>query len=309
MVEVTVQELTSRVSLVGTYYGDVELNMVYVKDSGVLLDTSTSSIIEEVIKVIGLPKVAIITHPHEDHAGGSGYLASRGVKVIAHEAARGFLYNNVINVDSFFPLKYRSCFTPEFTESFIRDFRSKVGSPVVHESFRGMLDLNGVKCIEAFGHTSGTVVCIVDNVMFTSDAVQGLGIRGLSTTDSIPQVSSIDDYLQTLNTLKSIKVKMLVPGHNYLPFAKRVLEGNEIEGFIEASIEAINRLLGIAKALLSERALTICEFADNLIHEYGVKRSLYPQALITANAIIRFYKRRRLLKIIKEGDVELYSIK
>jgi len=33
MVEVTVQELTSRVSLVGTYYGDVELNMVYVKDS------------------------------------------------------------------------------------------------------------------------------------------------------------------------------------------------------------------------------------------------------------------------------------
>ena len=309
MVEVTVRELTSRVSLVGTYYGDVELNMVYVKDSGVLLDTSTSSIIEDVVKVIGLPKMAIITHPHEDHAGGSGYLASRGVRVIAHEVARGFLYNNVINVDSFFPLKYRPCFNPEFTESFIRDFRSKVGSPVIHESFRGMLNLSGIKCIEAFGHTSGTVVCIVDDVMFTSDAVQGSGLRGMSTTDSIPQVSSIDDYLQTLNTLKGIKVKMLVPGHNFLPFAKRVLEGNEVEGFINASIEAVNKLLGIAKVLLSERPLTICEFADNLIHEYGVKRALYPQALITANAIIKYYRRRRLLKVIKEGDVELYSIK
>ncbi|MGC8569994.1 MBL fold metallo-hydrolase [Caldivirga sp.] len=308
MVEVTVRDLTSRVSLVGTYYGDVELNMVYVKDSGVLLDTSTSSIIEDVVKVIGLPKVAIIAHPHEDHAGGSGYLASRGVRVIAHEVARGFLYNNVINVDSFFPLKYRRCFTPEFSESFIRDFRSKVGSPVVHESFRGMLSIDGVKCIEAFGHTSGTVVCIADGVMFTSDAVQGSGIRGSETTDSIPQLTSIDDYLQTLSSLRSIKVNMLVPGHNYLPFAKRVLEGDEIRGFIDASVESVNRILNIAKSLLEERPMTICEFATNLIHEYGVKRSLYPQALITADAVLRYYRRRGMLKVIKEGDVALYSI-
>ncbi|KUO84360.1 MAG: MBL fold metallo-hydrolase [Caldivirga sp.] len=309
MVEVIVKELTSGVNLVGTYYGDVELNMVYVKGSGVLLDTATTGIIEDVVNAIGLPKVAIVTHPHEDHAGGSAYLANRGVKVIAHDVARGFLYSNLVNVDSFFPLRYRRCFDQELVESLIKDFRAKIGSPVIHESFRGVLRINGVECLEAFGHTSGTVVCIANGVMFTSDAVQGSGIRGSKVTDSIPQVSSIDDYLNTLNMLKSISVKMLVPGHNYLPPAKRVLEGDEIKEFINTSMNSINKLLNLGRLILEERPMTICEFASELIREYGVKRGLYLQALITAEAILKYYRRRGLLRVIKEGDVALYAIR
>lgn len=309
MVEVTVKDLTSKVSLVGTYYGDVELNMLYVKDAGILLDTATSSIIVDVVNAIGLPKVAIITHPHEDHAGGSGFLASKGVKVIAHDVARGLLYSNVINVDSFFPIRFRRCFDPDSVNSMISDFRGKVGSPVVHESFRGRLRLGDVECIEAFGHVSGTIVCIVDGVMFTSDAVQGSGLRGSNTTDSIPQVTSIDDYLQTLNTLRSLNVKMLVPGHNYLPFAKRVLEGDEVKEFIDSSISSIIKLLNLGKSILEERPMTLCEFTSELIREYGVRRKLYLQALMTGEAIIRYYRRRGLINVIKEGDVKLYYIK
>lgn len=308
MAEVYIEEILPGVSLVATSYGDVDLNLIYVKDGGILLDTSTSSIIVSIVDKVGLPKVAIITHPHEDHAGGSRYLAERGVRVIAHEYTKGLLYNSSVNVDSFFPMRHRSCFNPEYVDSFIKDYVSKIGSPTVTESFRGSLSIGNVKCIEAPGHVLGMTVCQVGDLLFTSDAVQGTGLRGRSTTDSIPQVSSIDDYIQTLNKLLRLRINYLVPGHNFLPYSKRVLTGNEAYDFLEKSIESIQRIVELSMDILSKEPLTICEFAEKLLKSYGVKRGLYPQALITASAVIKYLAGRGVLRIVREGDVELYAI-
>ena len=305
--KVATRELTDRVILIEGWYGDVALNLIYVRDQGILLDTSTSGMIRDIVGELGMPKLAIVTHPHEDHAGGSRFLADNGVEVVSHELAKAFLHNAQVNVDHFFPVRFRRCFSQDYADSFVKSYMGFIGSPRITRVFKGSFEAGGVKCIEAFGHAPGTIVCIADGVMFTSDAVQGAGLKGSSTTDSIPQISSIEDYLVTLNRLMRIKVNSIVPAHNFLPYGKRVLEGDEAYSFLQSSVDAVLRLLEISESILSKPA-TLCEFAEELLRQYGVKRGLYPQALITANAILNFYRRRGVLSVVSEGDVEVYKL-
>jgi hypothetical protein len=103
-----------------------------------------------------------------------------------------------------------------------------------------------------------------------------------------------------------MRPEIIIPAHNYLPTNKRILDGSDVEKFLYASLESVFKLLVISESIL-DKPVTLGEFTQRLLNEYGVKRKIYPQALITAEAIVKYFG-KRIIKI-REGETVLYSIR
>ncbi|QIW23812.1 MBL fold metallo-hydrolase [Sulfolobus sp. S-194] len=300
---IEIKEVDKGVKLIATEYHDVDLNMLYVEKGNYLLDTSTSIQIKQIIDKLGLiPKNAVISHAHLDHAGGSGYLAGQGVNVIAHKISASLLSDQYNGIYSFFPKRYIKWIGEEESLKFINLIKEELGEPKIIST---ELPSSSIKCFEAFGHVAGAIICEVNGIFFTGDEIQGSGIKGRAETDSIPQISSINDYLLTVYKLIKMKPEIIIPAHNYLPANKRIIDGSDVERFLYTSLESVLKLLVIAESIL-DKPSTLGEFAQRLLNEYGIKRKIYPQALITAEAIIKYFG-KRIIKT-KEGEAILYSI-
>jgi len=301
---IDLKDIDKGVKLIATEYHDVDLNLLYIEKDGYLLDTSTSIQIQQIIDKLGLiPKNAVISHAHLDHAGGSGYLTDKGVNVIAHEITASLLSDQYNGIYSFFPKRYIKWIGEEKSKKFINLIKEELGEPKITST---ELPNSSIKCFEAFGHVAGAIVCKVNEILFTGDEIQGSGIRGRSETDSIPQISSISDYLITVYKVIQIRPEIIIPAHNYLPTNKRILDGSDVEKFLYASLESVFKLLVISESIL-DKPVTLGEFTQRLLNEYGVKRKIYPQALITAEAIVKYFG-KRIIKI-REGETVLYSIR
>ncbi|TRM86030.1 hypothetical protein DJ526_10350 [Sulfolobus sp. A20-N-G8] len=98
---------------------------------------------------------------------------------------------------------------------------------------------------------------------------------------------------------------IIVPAHNYLPNNSRIIEGTDVDKFLYSSLYSALELIDIAESIL-DKPKTLGEFTDNLLAEYGIKRKVYPQALITAEAILNYLRKSEKLIIVREGEAELY---
>ncbi|TRM93082.1 hypothetical protein DMP16_09615, partial [Sulfolobus sp. B1] len=211
---IELKEIDKGITLIATEYHDVDLNLLHVNrmDRRYLLDTSTSIQIESIINKIGeLPDSAIISHAHLDHAGGSGYLSSKGVNVISHKITASLLSDNYSAIYSFFPNRFIKWIGEENGKSFVNLIKTELGSPKV--SSTELPNDSEFKCFEAFGHVAGAIICKVGSVFFTGDEIQGSGIRGREETNSIPQISSIEEYLMTVYKLIKMRPDIIVPAH------------------------------------------------------------------------------------------------
>ncbi|AOL16532.1 hypothetical protein BFU36_07290 [Sulfolobus sp. A20] len=303
---IELKEIDKGITLIATEYHDVDLNLLHVNrmDRRYLLDTSTSIQIESIINKIGeLPDSAIISHAHLDHAGGSGYLSSKGVNVISHKITASLLSDNYSAIYSFFPNRFIKWIGEENGKSFVNLIKTELGSPKV--SSTELPNDSEFKCFEAFGHVAGAIICKVGSVFFTGDEIQGSGIRGREETNSIPQISSIEEYLMTVYKLIKMRPDIIVPAHNYLPNNSRIIEGTDVDKFLYSSLYSALELIDIAESIL-DKPKTLGEFTDNLLAEYGIKRKVYPQALITAEAILNYLRKSEKLIIVREGEAELY---
>ncbi|WP_162000414.1 MBL fold metallo-hydrolase [Sulfolobus sp. E11-6] len=304
---IELKEIENGITLIATEYHDVDLNLLYVvrNNESYLLDTSTSLQIKAILdKLEETPKNAIISHAHLDHAGGSGYLYAQGSNVIAHKISASLLSDIDSAVYSFFPNRYVKWIGKENSKNFIDLIIQELGEPKV--TTYNLPTSTFIKCFEAFGHVAGAIVCKIGKILFTGDEVQGSGIKGRAETNSIPQISSISDYLVTIYRLIQLKPEIIIPAHNYLPSNTRIIEGSEVERFLYSSLDSTLKLLEIAGNIL-DKPITLGEFTEKLLREYGINRKIYPQALITAEAIINYLGKK--IARIKEGDVTLYFMK
>ncbi|TRM80377.1 hypothetical protein DJ531_12340, partial [Sulfolobus sp. A20-N-F6] len=260
---IELKEIDKGITLIATEYHDVDLNLLHVNrmDRRYLLDTSTSIQIESIINKIGeLPDSAIISHAHLDHAGGSGYLSSKGVNVISHKITASLLSDNYSAIYSFFPNRFIKWIGEENGKSFVNLIKTELGSPKV--SSTELPNDSEFKCFEAFGHVAGAIICKVGSVFFTGDEIQGSGIRGREETNSIPQISSIEEYLMTVYKLIKMRPDIIVPAHNYLPNNSRIIEGTDVDKFLYSSLYSALELIDIAESIL-DKPKTLGEFTDN----------------------------------------------
>ena len=301
---ITVEELAKDISIISTNYHDVSLYLLSAKinDKLFLFDSSTSKQINDITDITGIPDYCIITHAHPDHAGGSGFLHHHGTVTISSPENKALLFDSRTLLDSFFPDRFKKFFDGEYLSDTVSTILSESRDVYIEKTFS---PVKAVEIINAPGHTSASLLVKYNNILFTSDEVQGYGITGSKSTDSIPQIWSINDYLITLNKIKNSQFDILVPGHNFLPLKKAVLEGNMAYRFIDDSIDFAYKLLDISIDILSE-PVTLKEFAIKLLEDTGHRNGIYPQALITCESIIGFLKNR--ITIEKEGDIFVFKI-
>lgn len=303
--KISISEITENLRLISTFYHDVSLNLVCLSYNNkvILFDTSTSSIIKNIIEDIGTPNYSIVTHSHPDHAGGSGVLSSQGSTIISTPLNKAFLFDKNVMLDSFFPKRFRNMFDKSYVDVTINEILTECPDPHIDTVIKP--SVNDLKLINAPGHTSSSLFIRYKNILFTSDGIQGTGIVGTERTDSIPQIWSIGDYLLTLHKIKNYTPDILIPGHNFMPYKNNLLEGSDVDAFINASEDYVYKLLDISMGILEE-PLSLKEFVDKLLIKTGHTKGIYPQAFITAESILDFLKHR--ISIMHEGDIETFQI-
>lgn len=302
---INISEITENARLISTSYHDVSLYLVSLNydNKVILFDTSTSLIIKNIIEDIGVPEYTIVTHAHPDHAGGSGVLSLQGSTIISSPLNKALLFDKNIMLDSFFPKKFRNMFDKNYVRATINEILDECPNPHIDTVIKP--SVNDLELINAPGHTSGSLFIRYKNILFTSDGIQGTGIVGTKVTDSIPQIWSIGDYLLTLNKIKNYNIDILIPGHNFMPYKNNLLEGSDVDAFINTSEDYVYKLLDISIDILEE-PLSFKEFVDKLLIKTNHTKGIYPQAFITAESILDFLKHR--ISIRHEGDIETLQI-
>ena len=303
--DIEITDIDENITLIKTNYDDVKLYLISLNNFKVLFDSATDAKIREILMMIDKPKYAIITHAHPDHAGGTGYLYSNGVITSSNITNKCLLYDENIMSKSFIPEYIQKEFN---YKSFIKDYIEKIKVECKNPKI-GSIEyprIDGLKIINGKGHTSGTLLIYYNGLLFTSDGIQGTGINGRNRTDAIPQIWSINNYLMTLNNIKKLNINTIVPGHNFMPFNKPLIEGNNVQEFIYKSEEYVYKLLNTSFDILIDK-MTLMEFTSKLLGKTGHKNEVYPQAFITSMAILNFIKNDIFIE--KEGDEFMYKLK
>ena len=302
--EISVKYIEKNISLISTHYHDVSLYLITVKVDNklILFDSSTATQIKDITEITGMPNYSIITHAHPDHAGGSGFLYHNGTVTISSPENKALSFDSKTLLDSFFPKRFRKFFEKTYVSETVSSILKETNNIHIEKTFSPIKD---IEILNAPGHTSASLFIKYNNIIFTSDGIQGTGIIGKHSTDSIPQIWSINDYLMTLNKIKNYKLDILVPGHNFMPLKSAILEGEEIYTFIDDSIDFVYKLLYLSMDILTE-PVTLKEFATKLLMKTGHKNGIYPQAFITCESILNFLGHKLTIK--REGDICTYQI-
>ncbi|GGM76866.1 hypothetical protein GCM10007108_13700 [Thermogymnomonas acidicola] len=301
------REIDSNVGLLMGSLGDVDLNILVISPDGdgkSMLDCGTADMAQQIHDVAGVPKRVYVSHSHYDHDGGAGFFSSLGSEIFASQATIALLQTPETALESFFPWRHRVFLEKQQAERFAEEIlrQSSTGAyfkPVKRD------DGEPIEVIDAPGHVAGMQVFRYRDILFTSDAIQGSGIKGSAYTDSIPQISSFQEYFQTLRKVMSLKNEVMVPGHNYSPASSRVIEGSAIDRFLAASYDTARRILDYAYDALSEDWQSIGTLAAYLLRKFSIGK-LYPQCLITAEAAVSHYCGIVLRR--SEGGISLYRI-
>ncbi len=286
---------------------DVDLNIVVISSKGketVMLDCGTSEMAQELHRVVGIPARIYISHSHYDHDGGARFFSSMGSEIYASHSTITLLQTSETALESFFPQKHRIYLDNQEVESFVKEIIRQSSTGIDFRIARPQND-DAVEVIEAPGHVNGMQVYRYGNIVFTSDAIQGSGIKGSEYTNSIPQISSFENYFQSLRRIESLKPEAIIPGHNFKPTSSRVVEGSEVDKFLYDSYETAKLILDYAFDALNEDWQSIGSLAKYILGKFSINK-IYPQSLITAEATIASYG--SIVSKMTEGGVPLYRI-
>ena len=310
MIDINIISLRQNIYVIATYFSDVDLNLILLKDNdtgeSILLDSGTAELAPKIAELVGIPKSVYISHAHYDHAGGTEFFAKNGAKIYASRITSLLLENETSAVESFFPSHYRGYFDPGYAEAFAQEIvrQSTIHLDTISIPTKSIKE-NKIKVLDAPGHVNGMQVYLIDNVLFSSDAIQGNGIKGTKTTNAIPQISSFNNYFHTVNYIIRLSPEIIVPGHNFGPANSRIIEGSKVDQFLHASLETAQRILDYAYDALNEDWQSLGSLTRYILNKWNIDR-LYPQALITTEAVIKHMIGD--LCVIKEGNVILYKL-
>lgn len=268
--------------LLGTYY--FNLFLVQGSHSSALIEMGVSAVTDIVISQLESldisPTYLIVTHPHSDHLTGLDGLSKRypsAIPVFGQGAQAFMAHPKALEI----MLREDRCIS-----SMLAGRGEKVGRAPI-ESFLfprhcltvdqfSAIDLGGLvlQCRLLSGHSPGHIIIDIPeiNALIASDS---LGFR-LPGRFFIPlYFTGFSDYLQTLDTLASLKPKILGLGH------QGPLSGDAVDqAFLDARQAVLNLYDEIAKSTKNSQTL-----ANEIFHRFYVDEfTLYSEENIRTSA-------------------------
>jgi glyoxylase-like metal-dependent hydrolase (beta-lactamase superfamily II) len=227
------------------------------KDGGLVIDValSTDSNMDGIIEqaeAMGVKKIEkiLLTHIHNDHCGGALALRKRcGAKLGIHRSRRGYLGG----------------------EDFQYDDNDRIA-----------FDGGELHVLHTPGHESGHC-CFYEGgeqVLFSGDNILGYGTAVIRPPDG-----NMTDYMQTLERLLGLDIRLILPGHGPLvgkPEAK-------IREYIKHRLEREQQVL----SALRQGRNTIAD----------ITQSIYADVSAALQRVAEFSVQAHLEKLLREGKV------
>jgi glyoxylase-like metal-dependent hydrolase (beta-lactamase superfamily II) len=235
-----VEQLAEGVYAVEAQFEDVPLKVyvilgdtVAVIDPGVAYTPETA--LAPGLRELGLSlsdvKVLINTHGHHDHFGGNGAVKqhSPDVTLYAHESDAAWIGD----VDLYLTESH-DVLAPDWhpSEAFSERIRGLSGTPFPVDEYLvdgEVLDLGRghrltIRHIPA--HTDGSVALFHEagKVLFTGDALQGLGTPHLRQPDFYPNYNSVTEYERSLDYFAECGAAFVGTAHNNVCSAHRAAQ-------------------------------------------------------------------------------------
>ncbi|MDQ1280385.1 MAG: hydroxyacylglutathione hydrolase [Thermoproteota archaeon] len=201
------------------------------------------------------------THSHFDHVDGDDeILEATGAKVAISEVGADMLENPEKEQERLLSLFDHLLSKREQEAVRSRPRRQPKPRHVDRRLKTGdVVDLGpfSLECFPLRGHSACSLGLYDrdEEIMFTGDALFGRG--AIRDTFVITMASDIHGFYESLAMLKDMSIRMILPAHNYLPYAKAILRDEEARGMIEHTLsinleirEMILRLLRTYRRLL-----------------------------------------------------------
>jgi glyoxylase-like metal-dependent hydrolase (beta-lactamase superfamily II) len=215
----------------------------------------------------------IVTHASADHFGGNAAMraVAPACRIVAHHLDVGSIEDIEHHLDeNFAPAARLGCPWPPDVFALTRDF---FGPPVpVDWAVQGgeTLDLGAgwvVTLLHTPGHTPGhlSVWNPRHQALFIGDAVLGKGVSSLAgKLASPPPYFEVNDYTQTLTTVRDLEPEVLLATHY------PVMRGDGVGAFLDASWDFVRRCEAVLGTTLAQtETLTLCEAVAVLEAQVG----------------------------------------
>lgn len=251
-----------------TYYidGNTNCGIYKLNDTDVvLIDTATQKeapMLEHVLDENHLiPKYIVLTHSHADHSGACSYLAKRyHSKLIASKIERAFFRDATLDLGLLFggyPL-------------------NEFDTPLMHiDDNREIYSLevlpNGVRSFKLKGHHYGMIgIKTDDDVYFIADT---LGSKDLVDKQHILLMYDVKGYLDTLDYLKTLNGKIMVPSHTEVT--------TDITELVEFNKRKIYEIMDVILNYLEDKH-TLEDIVAHIFDHFNLRMSYNKYLLITS---------------------------
>jgi glyoxylase-like metal-dependent hydrolase (beta-lactamase superfamily II) len=234
------------------------------------------------------PKFALITHHHIDHVG---YLFFSDIEAYLHPVERELIY--LYEKPHFFlDRQLRICDMYGVPKEYVKTLevisllRLKLQARV-HELKEKFGSINA---IHVPGHTAGHMCFLIDNALFSGDAILSDTTPNLGLYLDYPY--GLEDYLMALHRLKGLEIEVIYPAHE-----RRI---NDATQRIEDLIEHYTRRTEEVLEILGEKPLSVESIAKEIKWSQGKYDSLNPfdryLAVLETLAYLNFLKKKGLVR-------------
>jgi glyoxylase-like metal-dependent hydrolase (beta-lactamase superfamily II) len=299
-------EIVDGAHLLRCKYCDIGLGIgILIGKSITMIDSGVSSTFQDEIlpylrKIGSEPRdvsLVVNTHGHQDHMGGNAILREAcHARVAAHKLDIPWI-EDLERLFDYFHRK-NSAYIP-VTEETRKAFYLEGGRscPVnISLSEGDILEADGKKLrvIHTPGHSPGSI-CLYEEtnrILFTGDAVQGLGVRS-EDFKSLPLYADFRAYLQSLQRLDNLNVQMLIAAHPYKPFRNMILRHGEIHNILSQSKGRTNDIHQFITELLEKgpKPMDLGDVTRKVCVKFLSLEMISVNALTTVNAHLKELER------------------
>jgi len=213
------------------------------------------------------PHTVVISHADADHFGNASTLktAFPQVNILAHAADRHWIEQpDVLVRERYDHARERFAFGYESAQ--LTAMRQACGDGVHVDGLLSSADTIELgafmwQVLHIPGHSPGHIGLwnASEGVLLLGDAVLGLGIPGADGRICMPPTHQfIDDYLRTIEQLKSLPVRTVLSGH------WPVLDGNQFQSLLHDSKECVARDLAFVRSQLNTGPTTFAQLMQRL---------------------------------------------
>jgi len=295
-------EIVDGVHLLKCKYYDIGLGIGLLTGKSIaMIDSGVSSTFQDEIlpylrRIGAEPKdvsLVVNTHGHQDHVGGNAIIRELcQARVAAHKLDVPWIEDLEKLFDHFH--RKNSAYIP-VTEETRKAFYWEGGRscPVnISLSEGDILEVDGrkLRVIHTPGHSPGSI-CLYEEenrILFTGDAVQGLGVRS-EEFKSLPLYADFRAYLQSLQRLDNFNAQTMIAAHPYKPSRNMILRHGKVHDILSQSRERAKHIHQFIIELLEKgpKPIDLSDITRKVCMQFLGLEMLSVSALTTVNAHLK----------------------